>query len=395
VASDRTAGTSAPHEADVRTTVRCVLLAAVAALSAGCGSDDAAAADAAAGDGDGRPADAAPGDADVAGPDAVPATPAIYFVGRHDDSNPDAVRFGWPGTGVVVRFAGTGIRVRMNDPAQYYSLVIDGVEQPRLATTSGERLYDLASGLADDVHAVELYRRTEGFFGPTVFLGAELDGTLLAPTPPTRRIEILGDSITCGYGNEGADQYCNFSADTENHYLTYGAIAAREVGAELSTIAWSGKGVIYNYGDDTVEPLPELYDRTVPTDGSVTWDFVWQPDVVVVNLGTNDFSTDNDPTETLFVGAYVALLEQIRAAYPDAVVLCTVAPLLGGSDQTTVEGYIDEAIAERAVAGDSGVSRIDLSVAADGWGCDWHPSVATHQAMAARLVSVLHDELGW
>lgn len=370
------------------------LLFAAVVPSASCGSDGAESADAGGGL-DARPVDAAPASADAAAPDAVPATPAVYFVGRYDDTDPDAVRYGWPGTGVVVRFSGTGISVRLNDPARYHTLVIDGVEEPRLATSSGEQLYELASGLPDGEHTVELYRRTEGFFGPTVFLGVELDGTLLAPSPPQRRIEVLGDSITCGYGNEGADQYCDFSADTENHYQTYGAIAARAVGAELSTVAWSGKGVIYNYGDDVVEPLPELYDRAIPSDGAVSWDFAWQPDVVVVNLGTNDVSTDNDPTETLFVGAYVGLLEQIRNAYADARVLCTVAPLLGGSDQATVEGYIDQAIAERAAAGDTNVARIDLSVAADGWGCDWHPSVATHQAMASRLVEVLHDELGW
>lgn len=369
------------------------LIAATALFATACGSGEAGA-DAQIGD-SGHGADAAASDDAPGSPDATPAEPAIYFVGRHDATDPAAVRYGWPGTGAIIRFTGTGLRVRLNDPAHYHTVVIDGEVQPRLETTAGEQLYDVASGLTDGVHTVELYRRTEGFYGPTVFLGAELDGTLLAPMPPSRRIEILGDSITCGYGDEGADQYCNFSADTENHYVTYGAIAARAVGAELSTVAWSGKGVIYNYGDDTVEPLPELYDRTIPTSGSVTWSFDWQPDVVIVNLGTNDFSTDNDPSQELFVGAYVDLLEQIRAANPGALVLCTVAPLLGGDEGALVQGYIDQAIAERAAAGDDRVSRIDLSTAADGWGCDWHPSAATHQAMAELLIDVLHDQLGW
>ena len=351
--------------------------------SLGCSSDDRAT------------ADASDAPADASAIDAMPAAPAVHFVGRYDDGDPNAVRFSWPGSGAVVRFDGTGARVRLDDPAGYFTVVVDGAVQARLETTPGERVYELAASLPAGEHTVELYRRTEGAFGPTVLLDVELDGSLLAPRPPARRIEILGDSITCGYGNEGADQFCNFSADTENHYLTYGAIAARSLGAELSTVAWSGKGVIYNYGDDTFEPLPEVYERAIPTDSAVTWSFDWQPNVVVINLGTNDFSTDNDPTEQVFVAAYAGLLEQIRQHYPSAAILCSVAPSLGNPDQATALGYIDLAIAQRATAGDANVKRVDLSAPSSGWGCDWHPSVATHQAMAAQLESVLHDELDW
>lgn len=360
-------------------------LAALLACAAVACSDDAPATD-------GGAADV---DAAASAPDATPAVPAVHFVGRHDASNPDAVRFSWPGTGAVIRFDGTGASVRMNDPAQFFTVVVDGVVGDRLATTAGERLYELAADLPPGEHTVELYRRTEGAFGPTVFAGIELDGTLLAPPPVARRIEILGDSITCGYGNEGADQFCNFSAGTENHYLTYGAIAARNLGAELSTVAWSGKGVVYNYGDDTFEPLPEVYGRAIPTEASSTWDFAWQPDVVVINLGTNDFSTTNDPTEQVFVGAYVALLEDIRVRYPAARILCTAAPLLGEPDQTTLANFIDLAVAERANAGDTAVARVDIATPQTGFGCDWHPSLATHAAMAAELEAVLSEQLGW
>ena len=176
-----------------------------------------------------------------------------------------------------------------------------GVEQPTLATTQGSQTYTVVQGLAAGEHVVQMLRQTEGFFGPTSVEEVQIDGQLLAPPSVTRRIEVLGDSITCGYGDEGTDQSCNFSPETENHYLTYESIVARKLGAELSTIAWSGKGVIYNYGDDTNEPLPTLYGRTIPTEDG-DWTFAWQPDVVLINLGTNDVSTDNDPTEAQFVG---------------------------------------------------------------------------------------------
>ena len=97
----------------------------------------------------------------------------------------------------------------------------------------------LASGLPAGEHLVELYRRTEANQGESQFLGFDFgEGALLAPPPRAeRRIELVGDSITAGYGNEGADMSCPFSPDTENHYLTYGALAARQLGAEASTVA--------------------------------------------------------------------------------------------------------------------------------------------------------------
>jgi len=319
----------------------------------------------------------------------------VHFVGRHVHDADDTTRFGWSGTGIVVRFRGTGIAVTLDDPARYYSVVVDGQVGPRLATSPGEQEYVLAQGLADAEHVVELYRRTEGSYGSTRFFGVRIDGELLPPPAVSRRIEVLGDSITCGYGNEGPDETCDFSADTENHYLTYEALAARALGAELSTIAWSGKGVVYNYGTNVDEPLPALHRRALPRDPTSLLDLSWQPDVVVINLGTNDFSTGGDPPEALFVDAYIALLQALRADYPGALILGTLAPKLFGDDQTRAETYIQSAIAARVAAGDARVKQVDISTPSTGFGCDYHPSLATHQAMSERLISVLKQELGW
>lgn len=322
-----------------------------------------------------------------------PGVPEVHFVGRYDDSDPARVRMGWSGSGAVFRFNGTGASVTLDDNAQFFTVVVDGEVQPRLQTTPGEQTYPLAAGLAPGEHTIELYRRTEGFFGETAFLGVELEGELLAPPPVTRRIEVIGDSITCGYGNEGANP-CNFSADTENHYLTYAAFAARAVGAELSAVAWSGKGMVHNYGDDVQDPMPKIYDRAVPSDPGSAWGFAWQPDVVVINLGTNDFSTDGDPPENVFVPAYADFLAHLREVYPQAFIL-SVAPSLSGAEATMVAGYLDKVVALRHDAGDLEVAFADINVEWVGIGCDYHPTVATHEGMGARLVEELQTHLGW
>lgn len=332
-----------------------------------------------------------------AGTGGASGVPAVRFIGRTDASQAGQTRFAWSGSGVAFRFSGTDAAVEMDDPAHFFTLLVDGKLQPVLATASGKNKYTVAQGLPSGEHEVWLFRRTEASYGPTRFYGVDLGaGTLLAPpAAAARKIEIIGDSITCGYGNEGADQYCNFSADTENHYLTYGAIAARDLGADLVTVAWSGKGVIYNYGDDKTDPLPSLYDRAIPTDSASAWDFSWQPDVVVINLGTNDFSTGGDPTDAEFTGAYQAFLAHLRGKYAQARIVALIPTLLSGSDLTTAKSYIEKAVAARKAAGDAKVSALTLSFTQDGWGCDWHPSLKTHASMGAALSTELKALMGW
>ncbi len=346
-----------------------------------------------------------PSDPSAAGGSAGNATvspsdgePGPRFVGRFDIAADGSASFEWSGSGVVARFEGTGIAVTIEDGGDnQFAVVVDGQLQPTLGLQPGTNSYPLAAGLEEGQHEVELYRRTEASFGTSRFASFSVDdGRLLAPPPaPGRTIELIGDSISCGYGNEGTSTSCGFSADTENHYATYGAIAARALNADLITVAWSGKGVVYNYDTDTVDPLPALYDRTLPTVADSLWDFSTPVDAVVINLGTNDFSTDDDPSPQLFQDRYVALLEHLRDVYPEAFILCTVGPLLSGSDLQAARDGIDAAIATRATAGDDALASWEMNISNDAPGCDWHPSLATHQAMADALVAELKKHLAW
>lgn len=343
------------------------------------------------------PGTTTPGDTSDSSADSTtevdPGEPAVHYVGRYDDSDPTHVRMGWSGVGFVVRFTGTGATARIDDQGQYLTVVVDGAVQPTVTTGGGEQDYVLATGLPDGEHVIEVYRRTEGSFGSTTIVDVTLEGELLPPPAVDRRIEIVGDSITCGYGNEGISP-CGFTADTENHYMTYGAIAAREVGAELHTIAWSGKGIIFNYGEDTNQPMPELYDRIIAGE-EPSWDYAqWQPDVVAINLGTNDFSTDGDPTQQQYVDAYVAFVTHIREVNPDAYILL-LSPSLFGDEATMVDGYLQDVVDARMGAGDTAIGWANINVEWIGSGCDGHPTVETHQGMAARLVEELGAHVGW
>jgi lysophospholipase L1-like esterase len=325
------------------------------------------------------------------------AVAGVRLVGRMDTTDERGPRFAWSGSGAIASFSGTTLAVTLDDPGQnQFTVLIDGVLEPKLVAQAGTNTYALGTDLNPGEHRVELYRRTEASFGATQLLGFDFgpDGTLLPTPPASRRIEIIGDSITCGYGNEGTSSACSFSAETENHYAAYGAIAARALDAELISVAWSGKGVVYNYDTDVIDPMPALYGRTLPADATSSWDFSLVPDVVLINLGTNDYSTEGDPTPELFQQEYVKLLDRVRANYPEAFILCTVGNLLSGADLVAARAGIAASVAAFEAAGGTQIGVWEMNVPNPDPGCDFHPSLATHQAMAAALETELRVILG-
>ena len=141
--------------------------------------------------------------------------------------------------------------------------------------------------------------------------------------------------------------------------------------------------------------MPTYYDRILPNRADSIWDFSrFQPDAVVVNLGTNDLSTNSDPDQATFESGYKALLVRVRKAYPKAHILCTNGPMLSGTDLTNVRRYIGDVVTELA---DPSISTFEITPqdGSDGYGCDSHPSLERHEKMAAVVTAAIKSALGW
>ncbi len=305
--------------------------------------------------------------------------------------------FAWSGTAIALRFKGTAIGITLTDGgSNVFEVVIDD-RHTVLTTQQGTKKYALASGLSNGPHDVLVYRRTEAFYGETTFNGFDVapSAYLSGPPVPARRLEVIGDSISAGYGNEGTLP-CPFEPKTENHYLTYEAIAARSLSAELYTEAWSGIGMLRNNGD-TSGTMPERYPRALPERAASSWDFSsYVPDAVLINLGTNDFAK-GDPLAA-FQTTYTKFVSDLRGHYPKARFYLGVGPMLGGPDYDKAKAYLNGVIAARAALGDRNLALLlfdTQNAQGDGLGCDYHPSLATHQKMAAKLVATLQADLGW
>jgi lysophospholipase L1-like esterase len=366
--------------------------AAVAAIA--CGSDDSTVTTATDGGADSSVAvDGSADDAaiDATTQDAAPPEAGVRFVGRFDVVDGGGTRFEWPGVSLNARFTGTSVGVDLDDTGNSeLAVFVDGTEHSKIVASAGRKTYALASGLDAGTHELLVWRRSEAFVGRSEFFALTFadGGTLLSPPAPlARRIEIIGDSLTCGYGNEGMPG-CHFTSGTENNYLAYGSVAARLVNAELSTVAWSGLGMYRNYGDvdASAKPLPFYYDDSLPTIG-VRWDFSkFIPDVVVINLGSNDSSTHGDPGQP-YIDAYVAFVKRVRAKYPNAFIMCIDSNSIVTNDVsavvTAIKGGGDMKIESFAITGQNGQ------------GCDGHPNIASDQAMGESLAGELRRVMGW
>jgi lysophospholipase L1-like esterase len=366
-------------------------LAALLIAAAGCGSN-----------GSGQP----PGPDGAAGTDgggishAGVVAAGVRWVGRVDTTTPTAPRFGWSGTGFIAQISGTGLTAAISLTASNeiynFKTVVDGTPQPAFTGPSSDNTYALASGLAAGTHTVELYRQTEGGEGTATLTGLTVaDGALLDPPPgPARLIEVIGDSITCGYGTLGAlaDTDC---FPTESVWDAWGSVAARTLGAEVSTVCASGRGVVQNYDGTTIGTVPLLYPLTLANSDTPVWDFHIEPDAVVINLGTNDINK-GDPGAP-FTQTYQTLLQTVRTNYPHTYIIAILGPLLSGGNLAIIQGYIQAAVQAQNAAGDTRVEYFDQiqPQPSSAFACQYHPNATEQMVMGTQVAGEIAAKLGW
>jgi lysophospholipase L1-like esterase len=343
----------------------------------------------------------------------------VRLTGRFDLRDESRPVFSYPGTELELAFEGDAVSVRLadrgsDDPkkANRYQVLVDGKPGQELAVFPKQEVYELATRLGPGQHRVALHRLTESNVGKTAFLGFVLHGKNARmadlPARPARRLEVVGDSISCGYGNEVSieppprgNPATGFTPQNENHYLAYGALTARTFGAELYTECVSGIGVTRDYGGNSSNQMPDIFARTLPSDAEPGWDFArYVPDAVIVNLGTNDFGK-GVPDDVTFIAAYEGFIAQLRELYPHAHLVCATGPTTsdtwpaGEGRLTKFNAWVSGVDERRNQGGDGNVSFLAFTPQKPPVGEDWHPTLVTHKKMSAELNAHLRKVLGW
>ncbi|MEJ3750308.1 cellulose binding domain-containing protein [Actinomycetes bacterium KLBMP 9797] len=308
--------------------------------------------------------------------------------------NGNAVRYSWPGVYFEGRVRGTGVGVVLNDSAADYEIQVDGATVATLVTPGQTTRW--VTGLSDAEHTVRLVKRNESPWSTSEFGGfvAAPGGAILTkPAARSRQIEFIGDSLTAGYGNTSTTRDC--AGDqvnrTTNTDLSYGALTARRLSADYQTNAISGKGMVRNYnGGDPGTDYRTYYDRALLNVAGDVWNpGAWRPQLVVVYLGTNDFSTALNPGEpwtadslvTAYRTAYSAFLQKLRTRYGASTTIVAVGA-------SPFADYVQQVVQERTAAGDSRVRYWALDgTGLDLLGCHWHYSTRDHQLISDRLTT--------
>ena len=212
----------------------------------------------------------------------------IQYVGRISFQNPESPAFTYPGVQINARFEGTSLKMKAKPMSGYFMVQIDGCAPYKVSFNAPkDSIVTLATALRPESHEVRIMYIIEGHKRFPEFRGFGLDeGCRLLPPPalPVRKIEFIGDSMTCGYGVEASDEKQGFADETENHYLTYAALTARALKAQHVVVARSGRGIYRNYkGPKTgnADCMPRMYDQTLFGVETEKWDFAqYTPDVV-------------------------------------------------------------------------------------------------------------------
>lgn len=315
-----------------------------------------------------------------------------HIAGRVATQPDGALLRQWPGTYFEAAFRGDEAYFRVGAGDVSLRISVDGgTPIPLVKPVPGLYRVSKLKGSAEHVLRVAVASESQG--GSTGF-GGFLIGAHAQPAMLPRRsrqIEFIGDSHTVGYGNTSATRQCTQAevwATTDTQQGVPALVAAR-YDADFQANAISGRGIVRNYDGFKADTLPEAYPFALFDKRRKAEDAGWQPRVIAISLGTNDFSTPlraGEPWTTreqlreAYEAGYVRFIDQLHKRVPGAYIVLWIAAHEGSEAHTAV-GRVAEQVRRSGNARIGFVPVPGLSMS----GCDWHPSVADDQKVADTL----------
>ena len=345
----------------------------------------------------------------------IPATEEnVKFMGRNYCDDNDVTWLVQSGSAVEFNVSAQSAEVtiygddNINNDEKYrprYAVIVDGEIILDEVMSEKEKTVELFSGKENRTAEVKIIHLSEANNGTVGVGNIKVNSTSSIPVSPLPEkdllIEFVGDSITCAYGVEGASAYENFKTSTENFMKSYAYLTAQKLNADYSAVSYSGHGIVSGYSQDgsinTESLVPPVYDKIgkiKPYD--VEWNFKRKPDVIVINLGTNDdtyVSKDFEKRSQEYTDAYTDFLGDIFSKSPDSYIICTVGTMgcqeMYPCIEDAVKNFKEKYNSDKIMCYESAVQNMN-----DGLGSDWHPNAITQQNSAYVLSDKICQALG-
>ena len=358
-----------------------------------------------------------------------PDNEALLYSGRIDFDDPKKPVFVYAASFVKVKFTGKECKVKISNKRAWaissVGVIIDGKQgKIILPEDDGIYTYDLMrealsinvdsndgtlalenplAGLGDGEHELTLFKRQDG--GQHYYTVHEFefeDGAKIStPDPlPTRKIEVIGDSVSCGEVSEAV--HCVAQPDPEdndgfysNSWHSYAWQVARNLGAELHDTSQGGISLLdkagYFNGPDDLRGVESSYDKLEynPPLGEKPWDHKeWAPDLIITAFGQNDANPDNFMEKDYDGEAaknwkeeYAKFLNKMKAYYPGVSIICITTVLM---HHPNWDKAIDEVVKSM---NDEKVHHFMFK--RNGAATPGHPRLPEHNEMAAELTEYI------
>jgi hypothetical protein len=329
-------------------------------------------------------------------------SPLIQLHGRTVEDQSGQIQLISSASYLKFRFIGNDCRIWLKNVAppdgyNYVSVVLDGIRQTRTPVKS-DTFYPfiIKPSTNGPYHDVEFYKETEAGCGFIVIKSIDADSLQPLPALQKKKIEFIGNSITVGMSSDPSLVPCESGAWFDQHdaYDAYGPRIARMLDLDYMVNGVSGIGIYRNW--NTEAPIiGDVYEKTYmsadPRDP--LWDFNrFVPDMVSINLGTNDLSPGDGVTPRLpfdslrFINTYVSFIQTIHDHYPEARFLLLNSAVINHEEDKILIACLKtiKQKAESSIPQLKPVSLFSFNLF-EGSGCSGHPGVKDHERMANEL----------
>jgi len=322
---------------------------------------------------------------------------------------------GLSGTGIEFNFSGKSCEIKIGsdsigkstDPANEINkariaILVDGERVVDDIIRDDGKTYSVIKSDVEKKAVVTVIKLSEAAMSAFSIDEIAVDGEISPTAEKNVLIEFIGDSITCGYGVDDEDENHNFSTATEDVTKAYAYRTAKALGVDYSMVSYSGYGIVSGYTGDGVinasELVPPYYENPAYTIGdfggvkpqTLKWDFsTHQPDLILLNLGTNDdsYCGEDEERRAEYCRLYIEFLKTVRKNNPKAKIVCSL-----GIMTDRLCPYVEKNVEDyKKLTGDENITsfRFDVQLLEDGYAANYHPTAKTHGKAAEKLTNYL------